>query len=412
MAACALTCLAGTTAHGGEERPVPPVLTFVSAPDLLNGDVADVRPSRRGRGWERGDPNSWNADYEAAVRTVFGSIASHDPDAVLVAGDLVEGHWGIDVDRTGIFGPVDTFKQRRRAVRRAGNTYYGAWKSYFATAGVDPSTVYPAVGDHEVGDNPWPAGSFKHRAVGTFKSVWRRHFTRAAGGGQRFPMRPRGTRHENTAYARWLGPDVLLVTVDVFHRTPRGVVTTVQGGQLRWLKKLVGRVPADKTVIVQGHTPAIGPVRSRASSRLFLRGGEENPFWRFINDSGNVDFYFAGEVHAHTARQTGQGSTVQVTHGGLFTVNGTSYVVGRVFADGRTTLDSYDFRVTRDDPALELWQTSMKRPVEHLSYEAAAVHRGGLTLQDGAVTASWGDLALNPALERGIAPGVSTRPAW
>ena len=142
----------GTGSSTATEVPPLPVYTFVSAPDLFNGDLGDVRSLP---GWEPGDPNSWNASYAQAVDKAMGEIAAHDPDAILVAGDLVQGHWGRDVANTGIFGPVATHVQRIAALRRAGNFYYGQWRSFWAQHGIGRSRLYPTIGDHEIGDNFW-----------------------------------------------------------------------------------------------------------------------------------------------------------------------------------------------------------------------------------------------------------------
>ena len=53
-------------------------------------------------------------------------MASHGTRDVLVAGDLVEGRWGRDDSRSGVFGPVRTEAQRLRAWRRAAAVYYPA----------------------------------------------------------------------------------------------------------------------------------------------------------------------------------------------------------------------------------------------------------------------------------------------
>jgi hypothetical protein len=94
-----------------------PQATFVSMPDFLNADVADERDRPA---WRPGLPNSITGYYRRAIDIVLDEVESENPDAVFVAGDLVQGHWGSDVDDTGIFGPVDTFAQQLQAVTQAG----------------------------------------------------------------------------------------------------------------------------------------------------------------------------------------------------------------------------------------------------------------------------------------------------
>ena len=82
----------------------------------------------------------------------MGEMASHGTDDVLVAGDLVEGRWGRDDSRSGVFG--------RCAPRPSGcapgggrpRVYYPAYRQRFADHGL---RTYTAVGDHEIGDDPW-----------------------------------------------------------------------------------------------------------------------------------------------------------------------------------------------------------------------------------------------------------------
>ena len=61
--------------------------------------------------WRPGDPNSWTPQLQSSIDTFLDEVADQDPQAVLVPGDLVEGHWTKDVDRTGIFGPSGTTRQ-------------------------------------------------------------------------------------------------------------------------------------------------------------------------------------------------------------------------------------------------------------------------------------------------------------
>jgi hypothetical protein len=44
-----------------------------------------------------------NDVYERAVDVILDEVEAEQPDSVLVAGDLVEGRWGLDVDGTGTF---------------------------------------------------------------------------------------------------------------------------------------------------------------------------------------------------------------------------------------------------------------------------------------------------------------------
>ncbi len=390
--------------------PEEPLFTFVSAPDMFNADVGDLRADciqvRDGR-------NSWNASYARSVDTVFSALTSYDADAYLIAGDMVEGHWGEDVDRTGYFGPVRGLAARKRAVTRAGDFYYGQLLGYFDRYGVDPGELYAAVGDHEIGDLPYAPrrAGFTVEAVPTFKRVWADHFTSRQtrrGAVPRFRDRPVGTPFEDTSYATWLTPrganGVLLVTVDVFRAGRAGVTPTVRDRHLAWFRRVLDAAPASATVIVQAHTPALTPVRAVGSSMLSVDGGADSPFWRAMNDTGKVDLYLAGEVHATTARRAGgTGGTVQVTHGGLFAFRGTGYLVGRVYED-RVELETYRFH-NDYDPDSDLWATSSKRSPAQLSYDDGP-QTGTLVLRDDGTVDATGDLALNPDLPPPAGPAA------
>ena len=348
--------IAGTaqTGRGRAETSAtadPPLFTFVSMPDFLNGDIGDTR-LRAGAGWEPGDPNSLNVSWARAVNVILDEVAAQDPDLVLVAGDLVEGHWGSDVDATGIFGPTSTGAQRRAAVTNAGNLYYGEWAKRFRDRGL---AVLPAVGDHEVGDNPWLAGSFKLAAVPTFKRVFARHFTRT-GTGYRYAERPKGTAFEDTAYAVRVA-NTLIVSIDVFRSTHDGVKATISGGQLYWLDKLLTRARSEgvEDIIVQGHTPVLGPLRARHSSQLFLSGGAESAFWQILKRH-KVDLYLAGEMHDMTTQTDG---VVQVVHGGYSGAAEANYLIGEVYAD-RIELRLEEFQGSVTD-TVKLWANSAKR---------------------------------------------------
>lgn len=332
-----------------------PVYTFVSAPDLLNADIGDLRGYP---GWKPGTPNSFNKTSDDSLDRLYADMASWNPDAVFVAGDAVRGHWDVDRANTGTFGPVGTPEERRQAIRRAGTFYYQQWKNRFPENGIPFERVYPALGDHEIGDNPWPAGTFALGAVPLFKQVWADNFTTVKGAENRFPLHPVGTQFDDTAYAVYLTPKLLLVTVDTFAWNKDSVSVDVNGKQLEWLRQVLGGTPAGTQVLVQGHVPVLTPVRTRSSSSLHLEDGGTSAFWQVLKDY-NVDLYLNGEVHDFTAVQPADGDPVQLSHGGLFAHGTTDYVVGRVYADGRISIDARRMQdqATGEDLRSTMWQT-------------------------------------------------------
>ncbi|GAA1930976.1 hypothetical protein GCM10009737_36200 [Nocardioides lentus] len=330
-----------------------PVHTFVSAPDLFNADVADVRVAES---YRSGAPNSWNAHWAATVDNVFGQLAAYGADSYLVAGDLVNGRWHRDRGNTGTFGPGRTTAEKLARIRRAGAVYYGAWRRFWTDAGVPMSRVHAAVGDHEVGDNPWNAGDDQLRAFWTYKKTFARHFTTRGGTGHRYPMHPRGTVFDDTAYATYLaGGRVLLVTVDVFDKRDGAIRTGhVDRAQLAWLDRTLAAAPASTTILVQGHTPALEPVRRRNGGGPSTAYGEGTAFWQTLTRH-DVDLYLAGEVHDFTAVQRG-GGPVQLTHGGYAGGGRTDYVVGDVLDDGSIEIDARSIDVVSRSTE-RIWQT-------------------------------------------------------
>lgn len=346
--------LVETTARGPRDRPaVPPApeLTggyrFVSAPDFLNQDVADLTADGRKHYVVEATgevANSTNASYETALDRVLDEMAGHGTRDVLVAGDLVEGRWGRDDSRTGVFGPVRTQAQRLRAWRRAADVYYPAWLQRFDDHGL---RTYPAVGDHEVGDDPWrvrgrhPWVDFKRRHVPEFKKIFADHALSGSDGRPRFADRPRRGPARHTAYAVRLDADVLLVTLDVFERRGGDVHMSVDAAQLAWLERVLRKARRDEVpwVMVQGHTPMPGPVRVRNSTHLVYEKGRSSKLWRTMVDGG-VDVYLSGEVHDQTVRQ--RDGILEVSHGSLFYRGEASYVLGQATA-GRLVLENHQF---------------------------------------------------------------------
>lgn len=329
----------GLLSLGGSAEPA--AYRFVSSPDFLNADVGDLRrgPSR----WRPGrSENSVNGAYRTGLATVLDTFAAERPGAVLVAGDMVEGHWGDDPTRARVFGPVDTHRQRVRAVRRAAATYYPQWLERFRARGLQ---VLPAVGDHELGDNPWRPGD--RALTPTFEKEWARWFARRADGSPRWTDRPRGSRHEMQAYAVRPVPELQLVTLDVFDITRDRARVQVDDRQLAWLRRVLKRAQRDEVpwVVVQGHTPVLPASRSRGSSGLQVRGGARSSLWQTFRRYG-VDLYLAGEVH--DVGVAVQGGVVQVTHGGMFAYGLTNYLRADVHED-RLELELRDFDIRSSD---------------------------------------------------------------
>jgi hypothetical protein len=353
-----------------------PDYEFVAAPDFLNQDVGDLRELPT---WHEGDPNSWTRQLQHGIRRFLDEIAAQDPGSVLVPGDLVEGHWGVDRLHTGIFGPTRTPAQQRQALRRAARFYYSTYLKRFTERGL---TLHASLGDHDIGDNDWDDSSawtrFKRRSMPIYKQMWGRYFTHAPSGRPLYRNRPVGTIWSDTAYAVHLSPDVLLVTLDEFHRRDDDIHLEVQGGQLRWLRRTLQQARADGVpwVVVQGHNPILMPVREVSSSGGHIEGGRRSALWRTMARYG-VDLYLNGEVHATTMRQA-DGIT-QISTGGLLYKGDATYLLARVFDD------RMEFQVRRLPGERvrghKLWQTTGKRTLGHTIYhDTASALAGSMTL--------------------------------
>ena len=360
---------------------LPRAYRFISAPDFLNQDVADLT-ARGGRPVL--DPTSGrvatstSASYEDALLEMLDEMRSQGARDVLVAGDLVEGRWGRDDSGTGVFGPIDTPSQRFNAARAAADVYYRSWARRLARHGLTP---FPALGDHEIGDNPWARRGdewidFKLDHVDELKKLYSDHVLRTRAGAWRWPDRPSSGQARRTAYATRLDPNVLLVTIDPFTRSQDDVRMRVDAAQLRWLRQVLrgareARVP---WVVVQGHTPITGPVRHRNSSRLRYERGTSSPLWKAMVDGG-VDVYLCGEVHDQSVNI--RDGIMQVAHGSLFYRGEASYILGQA-TRRQLVLENHQFRGQMDFTD-RLWTTSRLGAPAAVSYRFPSIVTGTLS---------------------------------
>ncbi|MDD4362220.1 MAG: metallophosphoesterase, partial [Bacteroidales bacterium] len=103
----------------------PQSVCFVSFPDFFNFDI----------------PYPWPG-YDTAVNYFLAQVKAENPDFVLVAGDLVNGHWW----------------DSPQCVEHMGSIYYSAWVRRMNEQGLK---YYTALGDHDLGDDPWPEHKIK-----------------------------------------------------------------------------------------------------------------------------------------------------------------------------------------------------------------------------------------------------------
>jgi hypothetical protein len=325
-------------------------LRLLSSPDFLNADVGDLRRAP-GHWNHHRSANSTSPAYERAIDHVLDDWQRQRPDAVLVAGDLVDGRWGRDPHHTGNFGPVGNPTARATAARLAAATYYPQYLRRFRTHHLE---LYAAAGDHEYGDNPWATS--KRRLAPVFQQQFARYLTRTPSGRPRFHQHPSGP-HAGTAYAFRPAPDVQVVTIDPFDIAPDHARIRVDRQQLRWLAGVLRTAQRDgvRWTIVQGHVPILQPVRARGSSDLRYPGGARSRLWRVFEKNG-VDVYLCGEVHDVTA--TTRDGILQLAHGGAFQFGLTTYALLDVHDDRiDVTLRDFGFRVREARDGSRLWET-------------------------------------------------------
>jgi len=273
--------------------------TFVSIPDFLNVDVNYPEP-----------------DWDDALNYTLSRIKDEKPEFVLVAGDLVMGRWW----------------RNKEQIKYMADIYYTAWKKRMDQHGL---TYYVAVGDHEVGDNPWlPNGKKDNRIMGTWDSApiefipdYEKAFV------EHFQMPANGPDSKKRLDYYVEQGNTLIVTLNVFDQEllAQHGQADVTEDQLEWIDSLLNRMKEKTFKVVQAHTPILGPVRKESSSGLMLKDGRDSKLWQLMRKH-NVDLYLCGEVHAMTAIE--RDGIQQVAHGSLFGYNKmVNYLVATVTQD-------------------------------------------------------------------------------
>lgn len=302
--------------------------TFVSIPDFLNFDIEYPQ-----KGWED------------ALGFIMESMKNENPAFAMVAGDLVMGHWG----------------PTQKDVDQWADRYYPQWVKRWNDHQLK---VYTALGDHEVGDNPW-RGS-KAKLVPHYKDAFRRHL--------KMPLN--GPEHMKGTAFYWLHKNALFISVDVFEKgkSKQGEIAAgVTGTQLEWFEKVVSqhRAKVDH-IIVMGHTPILRPVRTFSSSGMLTEQGRDSAFWKMMVRH-KVDLYICGEVHAVTCIQ--KDGIQQVSHGGLLgRTDKPNYMVVTVH---KNRLDLNIKEINLINGKGRLWQHQKKRgPWDSITISAEDKKKG------------------------------------
>ncbi|MBN1417116.1 MAG: metallophosphoesterase [Bacteroidales bacterium] len=327
LMALALTGFCNTiSAQQREQDSNDKCLRFISFPDFFNFDIPHPCPG-----------------YDSAVNYFLNQVVLEDPDFVLVAGDLVNGHWW----------------DSPACVKHMGSIYYQAWLRRMHE---HKFRFYTAVGDHELGDDPWPKS--KIQLIPFLEKAYCENLNMPLNG----PVNKKGL-----AYFVREG-DLLVITVETFEVIDDSMHLDVTGEQLQWFRKVLDDNADAVFKIVQGHIPVWGENKSRSSSRLMLEKGKESEFYRVMVEH-DIDLYLAGEFHDVTVLESD--GIWQIVHGsswGREIVNTEDYLKGEIAGyDLNLTMK----RIYMDATGEYMWNLNKKKGPR----EAVTVNEK--TLKDG-----------------------------
>jgi len=269
---------------------------FTSFPDLFNWNIKYPQP-----GWEE------------AVDWFLLGMKREGPAFSLNAGDIMDARWWTN----------------KEEVRQMTEEYWGGFRKRFEEKDID---IYIAPGDHEYGDDQ---GLRKMHLAPVFAA----QFTKI------FDMPDNGPPHKKGRAYSFAKENLAVITVDTFEDAGDRMSMTVSGKQLEWLEGELKKFRDKQFIIVQGHVPVVGPVRSKNSSANMLEGGPKSEFWKTMVKYG-VDAYFCGEHHRITVKQ--HDGIWQIVHGALWgTQTDLNYLRGSVWPD-RLELELFRFDVEYD----------------------------------------------------------------
>lgn len=268
-------------------------IRFTSVPDIFNWNIGNPQP-----GWE--DSLDW----------FFDRLQEDGPDFTLNAGDIMDARWWDD----------------EAQVKRKTEEYWTGFRKRFDDRKM---TVYVAPGDHEYGDD----GGLK---IGHIARAFGKQFTNLMGMPKNGPANHLGrtfaVRKDN----------LLVITLDTFEDQGERFGYTVGKEQLAWMEATFLANADAEFIIVQGHLPIVGPVRSKNSSASMLKDGTDSGLWKLMVKHG-VNVYLCGEHHRITVKQ--QDGIWQIVHGALWgTQTDLNYMRGSV-RPKEMTLELLEFDV-------------------------------------------------------------------
>lgn len=268
-------------------------IRFTSVPDIFNWNISRPQP-----GWE--ETLDW----------FFKRLKKEGPDFTLNAGDIMDARWW----------------NNRAQVEKKTEEYWLGFKKRFTNHGI---TLYLAPGDHEYGDDQGLRKGDIARAFGE-------QFTKLMDMPRNGPSNHMG----RAFYVR--KNNLLIISLDTFEDAGKKFTYTVGAEQLAWMENTLVANQDAEFIIVQGHLPVVGPVRSKNSSASMLKGGTNSDLWKLMVKHG-VDIYLCGEHHRITVKK--QDGIWQIVHGALWgTQTDLNYLRGMV-RTGEMKLELLEFEV-------------------------------------------------------------------
>ena len=268
-------------------------IRFTSVPDIFNWNIGNPQP-----GWEE------------TIGWFFDRLQQDGPDFTLNAGDIMDARWWDDAEQ----------------VQRETEKYWGGFKRRFDERGM---TLYLAPGDHEYGDD----GGLKK---GDIARAFGKQFSRQMEMPRNGPV-----GHVGRSFSVRKG-NLLIITLDTFEDAGDHFSYTVGEEQLAWLEEVFTSNSDAEFILVQGHLPIVGPVRSKNSSASMLTGGTDSGLWKLMIKYG-VDVYLCGEHHRITVKK--RDGIWQIVHGALWgTQTDLNYIRGKV-RPGEMKLELLEFDV-------------------------------------------------------------------
>ncbi|WP_430810871.1 MULTISPECIES: LamG-like jellyroll fold domain-containing protein [unclassified Carboxylicivirga] len=251
----------------------------------------------------------------------------HGGELIIMPGDCNGGHWY----RTKFMKPFKSHPDyaqysTEEVIQEASRLCYSGLWDIIHDGGYEHFLM--AVGDHELGDNPWQKGSEVSKYISTFRQGFANTFTLDENKESRFTQkignalpRPVGTIYEHTSNAVQY-KNVLFVTLDMFrfdsqdkNLGSQGVINgDIDRKHMEWFESVLSeaqKIPSIQHIVVQSHLPIIYPVRKYASSGMLVDEKESEKILNVLRKY-KVDLYLAGEVHMNTVTRDTESDLIQL----------------------------------------------------------------------------------------------------